>query len=580
MLFHSLNVVCGALVLLVVGYTAVRAEGWATAAAHELRQRLQIARMDGAPHCTVPDIDLDAAMIRFYQVRDFRPAWVDRYGLRPQGAMALAAVYRAADRGLVASDYRIPWLEELLDGMVSRPVIVGAAFEGRQVVADLAVTAALLRFAWHSTTGRARPAMDHFGPPAVKPSIDHLAIALAESLDRGNLDVFLDRLGPRHDGYRALQQQLPHYRKMARDGGWPVVDEGDKLALGDCGPRVTQLRDRLAAAGDLPQSAADADCFDEALSAALARFQQRHGLKPDGVAGAQTLAALNVPVAVRLRQIELSLERWRWLPADPGARHLLVNIPGFEMRVVESGRVVRTLRTVVGRQSRPTPELTSMVTYLEINPYWYVPHKIARQDLLPKIKANPAFIARQDFRVFDGWAPGARELDPAAIDWSAVSAARFPYRLRQEPAGSNALGRVKFIFPNPMDVYLHDTPAKGLFRKASRPFSSGCIRVEEPLDLVALLLAGQGWDAERVSRAVAANTRQVVVLDEPVPVYLVYLTAWVAPDGVMHFREDIYGRDQILMAALDQTAEARIACRQQPRLPVLAEAPSRGRQRL
>ena len=547
------------------------ADDWSVEAAYELRARLQTIVTGGAPRCDVPHIELDTAMVRFYQVRAFKPAWVDRFGLRPEGAMALAMVYQAADQGLHYADYRNPWLEELLDGKVSRPVALGAAFDGQQIQLELAVTEMVLRYAWHCTSGRTDLAIANFGLPLARPVIDHLAVRLAEALDRGILEDYLVGLGPPHDGYRALQQSLPRYRAIQRKGGWPFIAAGPKLQPGDCGPRVEQLQQRLAVSGDdRSRPKAGIHCYDADLAAAVARFQRRHGLIADGVAGARTLAALSVPVEARILQIQLSLERWRWMPADMGPRYLLVNIPGFQMEVVENGRVVRTMRTIVGRKRRPTPVLASTITHLEINPYWHVPHKIAREDLLPKIQANPDFLVRQDFRVFEGWAPGARELNPASIDWTAVSADNFTYRLRQEPAGRNALGRVKFMFRNDMSVYLHDTPSKRLFKKSSRSFSSGCVRVEEPLALVSLLLERQDWDQERLDQAVATDQRQVVVLDEPVPVYLVYLTAWVAPDGTNHFREDIYGQDHILGHTLDRRAAARRACRTALQTPAYA----------
>jgi murein L,D-transpeptidase YcbB/YkuD len=560
------------------GFTKVRAEDWPVAAAHALRQQLQARHADDAYRCGDQGMDLNEAMIRFYQVRAFRPAWVDRYGLRPEGAMALASVQQAGDQGLRDTDYRNRWLENLLGGIVTRPVIIGAAFEGQQVQFDLAVTAMVLRFAWDRTVGRADPVLMNFGPAAEKPSAAILAVALAEALDRGHLENFLAELGPRHPAYRALQQSMVRYRRIARRGGWPAIDAGATIQPGDCGPRVMQLRNRLAVTGDLPVgSAATGLCFGKELEAAVARFQKRHGLHADGVAGVRTLAALNVPIEWRIRQIQLSLERWRWMPADMGSRYLLANIPGFQLQLVEAGRVVKTMRTVVGRRDRPTPVLASEITYLELNPYWYVPTTIAGEDLLPKIQANPNFLIRQNFRVFDGWAVDALEINPLAVDWSTVSRSHFPYRLRQEPAGTNALGRVKFMFPNELSVYLHDTPAKGLFQKASRPFSSGCVRVEKPLELVSLLLDRQGWDQERLGQAVASNQRQVVRLDTPIPVYLAYFTAWVAADGTLHFGEDIYGHDQTLHADLFRSTAARAACR--PADPPLTYAGDFGRSR-
>ena len=561
----------GMMVITVGLQTGAAAEEWLAASTDELRQRLHTIITEDAVQCDDPRVAIDAAMVRFYQERAFKPAWVDRYGLRPEGAMALATVYQAADQGLSYADYRNPWLENLLDGTVSRPVVLGVEFEGQQIQLDLVVTETLLRFAWHVTAGRMASGIVNYGLPMARPTINRLAFELAEALDRGSLSVYLADLGPRHQGYRALQKSLVRYRKVYREGGWPAIDMGPKLETGDCGLRVDQLKRRLAVSGDYTRHGDHvAPCFGEDLAMAVARFQRRHGLVPDGVAGERTLRALNVPAGLRIRQIQLSLERWRGMPANLGARYLMVNIPAFHMEVVEDGRVVSTMRTIVGRKSRPTPLLASRITYLEINPYWYVPHKIAREDLLPKIKANPDFLVRQDFRVFDGWAPSARELNPATIDWAAVSAGNFRYRLRQEPAGRNALGRVKFMFPNEMSVYLHDTPSKGLFEKFNRSFSSGCVRMENPMGLVSVLLRPQGWDQEQLSQAVASNQRQVVVLDEPMPVYFVYLTAWVDAEGQNHFRHDIYGHDRMLAGYLDQYAADQAACRTTPHSPAYA----------
>jgi murein L,D-transpeptidase YcbB/YkuD len=261
-------------------------------------------------------------------------------------------------------------------------------------------------------------------------------------------------------------------------------------------------------------------------------------------------------VEERIRQIELNLERRRWMPRDLGSPHLLVNIPGFELQVVEAGRTARTMRVIVGRKSRPTPVLSSELTYLEVNPYWNVPARIARVDLLPKIQENPSFLVRENFRVFSGWGEGARELDPNGIDWSSIRPGHFPFRLRQEPSAQNALGRVKFMFPNDQSVYLHDTPSKNLFRRSIRTLSSGCVRLEEPLELAAFLLERQDWAPERVSRLAASGRRRVVLLERPVPVHFVYLTSWVDEGGGLHFREDVYGHDRRLQLALAQAASA------------------------
>lgn len=561
--------IIGQVLLLACILTGAVADEWQIATARMLEQRLQPSALSGIHNRPDPRFDLPTALIQFYRYRGYALAWVDRYGLLPEGAMALSAVKRAGRKGLFYSDYQSPLLDDLLDGMITRPVIIGAAFNGKQIQLDLVVTEMVLRYAWHCTMGRTEPSMLSGGVPLGKQPTRSLALALAESLSSGQLDRFLAQLGPRHTAYRALQKSLPRYQRIKTAGGWSTIDDGPTLERGDCGLRVAQLRRRLAVSEDThPPFESMDDCFDDRLAAAVARFQRCHGLNADGVVGAQTLAALNVPVEARIRQIRLNLERWRWMPEDLGSRYLLANIPGFQMQMIEAGHVIKTMRTIVGRKRRPTPVLSSMITYLEINPYWYVPPKIAREDLLPKIQKNTNFLVRQNFRVFDSWDEDARELNPFTIDWSSLSKDHFPFRLRQEPAAGNALGRVKFMFPNEMSVYIHDTPSKSLFGKTSRPFSSGCVRVEEPLELVNLLLSRQDWDQTRLSEAVASNQRQVVMLDEPVPVYLVYLTAWVDEDGENHFREDIYGHDQALLSAMRQSTATRAAYDKRLRSPI------------
>jgi len=236
---------------------------------------------------------------------------------------------------------------------------------------------------------------------------------------------------------------------------------------------------------------------------------------------------------------------------DLGRRRVLVNIAGFDLEVLEGDRTVMTMRAVVGKAYRRTPVFSSRITDVMFNPPWTVPPKIAGQDILPKIRDDSGYLADNGFRVFDGWGAEARELDPRDIDWWRVRAARFPYRLRQNPGPGNALGRVKFVLPNPFDVYLHDTPDRSLFDRPSRTFSSGCIRIEKPLEFAEYLLRGDpAWPRHRIDTVLATGRTIVAHLANPVPIYVAYGTAWVEGDGTVHFRHDVYGRDARLMAAL------------------------------
>ena len=314
-------------------------------------------------------------------------------------------------------------------------------------------------------------------------------------------------------------------------------------------PRVAALRARLAMTGDLegPMEAVAPELFDAAVEEAVKRFQQRHGLDADGVVGRQTLAELNVPVEARIAQLRVNMERVRWIFRDLEPRFILVNIARYRVLLVENGEVVWSTRAVVGRPYRQTPLFRARMTYLEFNPTWTVPPTILREDLLPDIRRDPSVLQQRNMTVLDHQ---GRRVDPDTIDWSSTTARNFRYMIRQEPGPENALGQVKFMFPNQYHVYMHDTPARGLFRRAARGFSSGCIRLERPFELADILLAGTQWDAA----AVASGRTRVVNLPQPITVLIIYGTA-VPEDGRIHFADDIYRRDARLLAALDAPFE-------------------------
>ena len=283
----------------------------------------------------------------------------------------------------------------------------------------------------------------------------------------------------------------------------------------------------------------------------MKRFQWRHGLTADGVLDAATRAELNVSAERRVEQLELNLERWRWLPQDLGRRHIIVNIAAFELEVVEDEAVVLAMRVVVGRPYQHTPVFSDTMRYLVLNPYWQVPHDIAVKEVLPRVQRDLSYLAQQKMQVFQGWGPEAEEIDPATVDWSAITPASFPFRLRQDPGPINALGRIKFMFPNKFNVYLHDTPARPLFDETRRDFSHGCIRIQKPIELALYLLRKDPhWNRETLLRALDEVVDRSVPLPEPIPIHLLYWTAWADEDGTIQFRRDIYGRDAPLLEAL------------------------------
>jgi murein L,D-transpeptidase YcbB/YkuD len=295
--------------------------------------------------------------------------------------------------------------------------------------------------------------------------------------------------------------------------------------------------------------------FDKALEEAVKGFQKHHNLNPDGAVGSQTLAAMNVPVETRIDQIVLNMERYRWLKrARMGERLVAVNIAGFEAVAGKPEKLDVRMPVIVGKTYHETPVFSDTIKYVVFNPYWNLTPSIARNETLPKLRRDPNYLKKNNMRIFKGWGPDAPELDATTIDWSNVSKKDMNrYRVRQEPGPDNALGTVKLVFPNEYNVYLHDTPAHGLFTKEQRAFSHGCIRMARPAEMAAWVLGGaeKGWSLARVNEIISGRKRQVVVLDQPVPIYILYRTTHVDPkDNTLYFYEDIYGRDKLLAKAL------------------------------
>jgi murein L,D-transpeptidase YcbB/YkuD len=316
-----------------------------------------------------------------------------------------------------------------------------------------------------------------------------------------------------------------------------------RLAPGASHAAVPVLRRRLAASGDLGAAAIDGKRYDRALEQALGVFQEHHGLPKSGRLDTATLAALNVPLGVRIRQVVLNLERWRWAPDELGERHFRVNIPYFHLEAYEQDRLALDIRAVVGKRGNETPVFSEQMTHVVLSPYWNIPPSIAQGETLPAVAADPSYLDSQNIEVVRVSDNRASVVDPATLDWEDEGALE-GLRFRQRPGSSNALGFVKFMFPNPYDVYVHDTPADRLFGRLGRAFSHGCVRVEEPMALAKYVLRDQAdWTPEAITTAMHAGEEKHVKLRAPIPIHIQYFTAWVDGNGGLHFRDDVYGYD-------------------------------------
>jgi murein L,D-transpeptidase YcbB/YkuD len=479
-----------------------------------------------------------------YERNRFAPLWTDQ-----DRVAAMPEVIRSShDEGLDPADYHLERIERVLDARAA----------GRQLTdRGLAVFDILL------TDGLAALVLDlRFGKVAGGPLsaaeartrlVDGLepVLAVEKLIESRSLSSALTSALPRSTQYLRLRAALQRYRRIGQSGAWPRVPDGPTISPGSEDPRVRALARRLAVSGDL----ADGDdrrfaAYDEALQAAVRRFQLRHGLEPDAEVGPATLAAMNVPVTARIDQIRLNLERARWNYDADRRDFVLVNVPAFRAHLIQSGEELWSTRVIVGEVDTETPLFQAEMKYVVLNPTWTVPYKIASEELLPTIRSDPSFLARGGYRLFDR---AGGPVDPAGVDWAALNSNDFPLTLVQQPGPGNQLGRIKFVFPNEYAVFMHDTPAKNLFGRACRAFSHGCIRVDQPLDLAERLLEREGWTRERIEAGVASGETQTIFLAEPVPVILVYWTAAVDDHGVVYFFDDIYSRDRALLAALDAT---------------------------
>ena len=475
----------------------------------------------------------DEMITAFYRARDFEPIWTgaDAAAIARRGAL-LQALERAHNHALPTARY---------DANALRETFRAASHPHTRGLADVSATQAFLQYARDVHSGVLDP--DDVVGDIVHTLLRRDPLDLLTDFLESNPRDFIAALPPRHPEYTRIMRTRLEMLSLAESGGYGPTVRADRLVPGDSGPNVVALRNRLLAMGFLGRSVTAT--YDASIQQAVMAFQGANGIDPSGLADTTTLRAINRTVEDHLGELALALERQRWLNVDRGDRHIFVNITDFHTRVIDDGQVTFITRSVVGadERGRRTPEFSDMMEHMVINPSWYVPRSIARRSYIPRILAGRG--------TYMEVSRGGRVVNPANVDWSRYSVNNFPFSLRQRPGPRNALGQVKFMFPNPWNIYLHDTPERDLFNREVRTYSSGCVRLQDPFDFAYHLLAVQEDDPESYFDTILNTRRETRVdLDEHVPVHITYWTAWVSPDGRLNLRNDIYGRNAALIRAL------------------------------
>lgn len=478
-----------------------------------------------------------AAFMSFYVANGYAPIWADG---NPRTMLALVtALEQAPVHGLPSARYNIAALEELW---------VNADTPEALAALEVAAAISYATFATDLTAGMLDPKSIDKEMNATR-YVPETGDVLNDVASAANVVEHYRGLGPKSEEYAQMLDLKREMETLISSNGWgPQVPNGRTLRAGQSDSRVAALRVRLSRRGyDVPDLAST--IYDDALIEVIKQFQTDFGLNSDGAAGPQTLASINAQPNGRLQQVIVNLERMRWLNYDLGDRHIYVNIPDYQASVMDFGQPTLSFRVVVGKNRHQTAEFNDTMTHMIANPTWHVPKSITRAEYYPQLLADPTTLVRSNIRMI--YSGTGQEVDSTLIDYSSYSSSDFPFVLQQRPGRGNALGRVKFMFPNKYNIYLHDTPSRSLFNRDARAFSHGCVRVQKPMELAYELMSFQETDPKATFDAILATRQETRIdLDTALPVHLVYRTAWVDHEGQAQFRHDIYGRDTLVMNAL------------------------------
>ena len=483
---------------------------------------------------------LDDAVAAWYRTTAYDPIWTSADDAERRNAL-LTVLENAGDHGLPIARY---------DAEALRLAYTSARTEGDRGRLEVMMTRAFLDYAHDVHSGVLVPSKVDAGIVREVPLLDPRASLAA--ITSGNPLEFLRGLPPKSPAYAMLMKEKITLQAVMANGGWGSEIDDDAIKPGATGNQVVQLRDRLVALRYLPKTASQT--YDASMQSAVQEFQVNYGLEATGIASESTIAQLNIGPEERLKSVLVALERERWLNIDRGARYVWVNLTDFSAKIIDHGKVTFETRSVVGKNvaDRRTPEFSDQIEFMVINPSWNVPRSITTKEYLPLLQRNPN--AAGQLNIIDR---NGRVVPRGAINFAAYTAKNFPFSMRQAPSDGNALGVVKFMFPNPYNIYLHDTPSKSLFAQEVRDFSHGCIRLSDPVDFAHALLAVQTDDpVGEFARYLNTGQESSLKLEKPVPVHLVYFTAYPTAKGRMTYRRDIYGRDALIFTALTEAGVA------------------------
>lgn len=474
---------------------------------------------------------------RLYAGNDYHSLWVSDAGPTINAIAFRRCLENSEREGLRPKDYHLDSIKKYWDARTPEQL----------AKLELLMSDVFIDYATDMYQGRVIPQVvdkDWFLP---QHEVDAVRLLIEASKDDAPCHS-LFKLRPRHPQYERLRKKLAEFRKIQADGGWPLIPDDGLIKPGMESDQIPLIRRRLIISGDYTGPMSDSKLLDNELSEAVKRFQIHHGIYTDGMVGNETREAMSIPVEKRIAQIVVNLERWRWVPRNLGFRYILVNAAGYELEIVEDQEPTLEMRVVVGKLERPTPVFTSDLQFVDINPEWNVPRTIAVEDILPRLQRDPGFVIREGIDVLRGWGKNEKKVNPYSVDWKFYNEKHLPYHFRQPPGPKNPLGRIRFLFPNAHDIYLHDTNHPNLFDNPERNFSSGCIRVQRPLTLARYLLKDDSaWSLDKIVRQINSGQSMRIQLGRTLPVYVLYFTAWVDYDGAINFYPDAYGRDKELL---------------------------------